>query len=333
MNAFFRLSLVVLLLNTVSIKAQNLVPNGSFEEYVDCPTALDMLGTHCVGWFSSRGTCDYFNGCKSTWGVSVPANVAGYQESLSGGAYAGFVSTDVPELSYREQMSTELTQPLTIGLTYYFSMHVSNGQVLEQSTNKAANGQGAYFTTIKHSSIWDDDPIDNPSPILNNPPIINLDVVNDSTNWVQIKGSFIADSAYTYVVIGAFLDEKNIQAVNVTGEGPFENNGEAYYYVDEVRLSVDSMYAWQSLPTHIPHQLLSEFSIYPNPVTDILTITMERKIKSIQIIDLNGSVVSDHSDNYQKQIVIDVNQLPIGLYFIKITDEMEGSYLKKMIKF
>ncbi len=64
--------------------------NGSLEEYSDYPYTLDDLDSNCEYWLNSRGTCDYYNGCKTSWGVSVPNNVVRWQYPLTGIAYAGF---------------------------------------------------------------------------------------------------------------------------------------------------------------------------------------------------------------------------------------------------
>lgn len=312
-------------------KAQNLVPNGSFEEYIDCPFGLGLLEDVVVGWSSSRGTCDYYNACAPACGVSVPCNVAGWQEALIGTAYAGFVGTDFPELSYREHMTAALVEPLIIGETYYFSMYVNNGIVLEQSPNKACNGQGAWFTTELRSSIWDDDPMDNPSPVLNAPQILNLEVVDDSTNWVRIAGSFVADSAYTYVVIGGFLDSEHIQVVNVSGEGPFENNGEAYYFVDEVRLSTDSAYVFQD-PVGLAEEMVGpRVSVWPNPVEDILEVSFHAAPLSVMIFDIHGRKLLEVMDPGHQES-LDMKRLSAGLYMVQVTDSNGRRHSVRVIK-
>src|SRR5688572_11555868 len=42
---------------------QNLVPNGSFEDTVSCPTAPAEM-YKCVGWASYGGSPDYMNPCS-----------------------------------------------------------------------------------------------------------------------------------------------------------------------------------------------------------------------------------------------------------------------------
>ena len=293
MISFYRsVGFVVLIVLMGSISAQNLVPNGSFEEFSECPDGLSQLQSSCTSWSSSRGSCDYYNTCSNPCDLSVPCNVFGWQHAVSGNGYAGFICTDVPELAIREHMIVELNENLIVNHKYYFSMYINNGIVLDQSPNKASNGQGAWLTTTEFSSLT------NPSPIQNTSQVLNLEVVNDSTNWVQIKGSFIADSAYSYLVIGGFLDSANIEVVNVSGEGPFENNGEAYYFVDEVRLSTDSVYAFENLTTSLELNSYQEFTIYPNPFNDEFVIQSNRPFDNFRIYNSIGKVVEEQREHF-----------------------------------
>ena len=57
-------SVCLLLCAFSSLNAQqNLVPNGDFEYYSNCPTNLSQTA-NCTGWaFFTNGTSDYFNSC------------------------------------------------------------------------------------------------------------------------------------------------------------------------------------------------------------------------------------------------------------------------------
>jgi hypothetical protein len=72
--------------------AQNLVPNGSFEQYYSCPVFNGEADT-CIGWHSfggiigATGTPDYFNSCSIV--VGVPDNLCGRQMAYQGNGYMG----------------------------------------------------------------------------------------------------------------------------------------------------------------------------------------------------------------------------------------------------
>tara|TARA_B100000809_G_scaffold141989_1_gene139559 strand:- start:150 stop:1268 length:1119 start_codon:yes stop_codon:yes gene_type:complete len=73
---------------------------------------------------------------------------------------------------------------------------------------------------------------------------------------------------------------------------------------------------------------ISNFNIYPNPTTNQLTIDSELAISKVSIVDLTGKTIKTHN---QLASVVDVADLPNGIYFIQIIAE-EGTITKKFIK-
>ncbi len=90
---------------------QNLVPNGGFEEVLECPDFQSQLD-RTAHWFdpSEMGTPDYYHACGDPW-YSVPDNTVGFQEPVDGQAYVGmflwiYLLEDVRELIEVELLST-----------------------------------------------------------------------------------------------------------------------------------------------------------------------------------------------------------------------------------
>lgn len=299
--------------------AQNMIPNGSFEQFDNCPMGLDEID-EVEAWSQSRGTCDYFHECGVN-GASVPFNVLGHQEALEGEGYAGFIAFDFPDDGYREHLIIELSEPLSVGEQYYFSMYLSNGFGYSNnpSASKACNGQGVLLSTVEYSSLWDDNPLDAPSPVDNTAHILNLEIINDSINWVPIQDSFIADSAYQYLIIGSFLDEQSIDHINVTGEGPFETYGEAYYFVDEVRLGTDSTYVFENI-TSVQEGIASDISVWPTIISDEMTIRSSQPLSKLEVIDTSGRLVFNQDLCCQKLLKIPIPNLAHGYFVVRIED-------------
>ena len=65
------------------IKAQNLVPNYSFEEYTICPIGPDELN-YALSWYSSGASPDYFNECSTNPYFFIPGNWFGFQYAKPG---------------------------------------------------------------------------------------------------------------------------------------------------------------------------------------------------------------------------------------------------------
>lgn len=54
---------VVPMVIAFSVGAQNLVPNGDFEDYTQCPDYVSQID-RAVGWFRpTEGTSDYLHAC------------------------------------------------------------------------------------------------------------------------------------------------------------------------------------------------------------------------------------------------------------------------------
>jgi hypothetical protein len=62
------------------------------------------------------------------------------------------------------------------------------------------------------------------------------------------------------------------------------------------------------------------FSLYPNPVNDVLTINITKATAQISILDLNGFVVMKQSLN-ELFNYLNVSSLPNGIYLCKIESE------------
>ena len=108
------------------MQAQELVPNGDFEQYTTCPDSSGQID-HAVGWSRpTAGTSDYFNACQqgvppgfNAFDPGVPDNFFGHQPAYIGIGEAFGVGGDsvitVPNPDYREYVSHALAAPLTPG--------------------------------------------------------------------------------------------------------------------------------------------------------------------------------------------------------------------------
>src|SRR6056297_2279561 len=84
---------LILLFISSNLFAQNLVPNYSFEEFVDgCPETFN--GTVALGWERWANNPDLFSACVEPQSLNdslgwVPWNGVGYQWPADGESYAG----------------------------------------------------------------------------------------------------------------------------------------------------------------------------------------------------------------------------------------------------
>jgi hypothetical protein len=300
------LLLLLFLCLVLPVDGQNLVPNGSFEEYIDCPLGLDDM--QALGWSSSRGSCDYYNACNNDvldCGVGVPCNANGYQNAYNGQGYVGFVQFSTPTPDYREQLTCALIEPLVIGETYYFSVRINRGT--SNFLNKASNGQGFLLTTTFH------DAASNPSPAFLMPSFVNNEVLTDSTNWLVLNTSFVADSAYTHLVLGAFLESSQLDTLDMGVNDP---TGEAYYFLDDVRLSADSNFVHTGV-VESSARLESKLGVYPNPAQSKLFFSRPLQDAFLRVFNHQGELIKEIKIK-SKLSYLEVSDLPPGRYFIVV---------------
>ncbi len=300
--------------------AQNLVLNGDFETFSDCPNGLDQF-IDANGWFPYRGTPDYFNSCDTTNYVGTPLNITnGFQYPLSGNGYGGLIG-----LSYnndREIMGTELTSPLSIGQSYYVEFYWSRtfGGLAHNNCNCASSYLGALFTTEAYNNMI------NPIPVTNYAQVYDPELLADSTDWVKISGWFTADSAYTHLAIGDFFDLDSNEVAYYNGSAETLAL-KTYYYIEDVCVATDpAMCGLVNVPEIKSNQ--NALRLFPNPAESILNINTSLVIKAISIIDVNSRKLYEQNTSSKQ---IDISGLTEGIYIL-IVDTNRGILRKKFIK-
>lgn len=308
-----RLALIfVLLLPLIGI-GQNLVPNGSFEEYVNCPETVGNL-SDCEQWFSAQNSCDYYHTCGSDL-LSPPSTIFGFQEPYAGEAYGALATYSNTVDNHREVLGVELIMPLTIGEEYFFSMQVSRS-VFDQAT-LASNGIGVLMSSgsfAESGEIY---------PSMVEAQIQEIALLADTLNWMQIAGSFVADSAYTHLLIGAFLSDQEMLL-----DPPYEESA-AYYFIDDVRLSADSIWVYTSIGERI---LIEDVRILGNPITSELRIHVSDFVNEVILFDANGRLCYQKMVRRSGVILIDVRDNLPGMYLVYLRTEDGRTISKRVVK-
>jgi hypothetical protein len=306
-----------------NIIAQNLVPNPCFEQYSSCPDFLIQL-SNCMGWSSYKETPDYFNNCSNVPGIKPPNSYFGFQYPHNGNGYAGIYCFVKNVVNDRELIGSQLSSSLLIGQKYFISFYVNLGGASQPcNTTVAANNMGVKFSTVPYS-------FDNPASINNTANFYTNTIIADTTKWTKISGSFIADSAYSYIIIGNFFDDTNTDTLFLAQI----NNSYAYYYIDDVCVSPDSLYAenWLKI-NEIENK--KRLTIYPNPASDKIFISLNDKFEneiSVRILNITGQqLLADKFEN-QNLIKIDISIFSKGVYWLEILYDNKLENRKLIIK-
>ncbi len=282
-----------------TVKAQvNLVPNGSLEDTLNCGTPMPYI-QHAYPWFNpTSSTPDYFtsiSGCGYNW-TTLPIN----RTPHSGIAFAGLFCWDGS--GQRDYIETVLSDSLVAGVKYRVGFYVVRSFDSYYATDKI----GACFTvdSLLSSTAFN-------IPVL--PQVYNTTgIVYDTSNWVLISGTFIAQGGERFLTIGNFYDNQNCAVDSGTG-----NFFAGYYYVDDISVVADTAIGivdWNEC-----YELINNnYSIilkdncnntYPDEAT-------------IGIYDLQGRTIKQFIfKSFQKYLQININQFTVvnGVYIVNVS--------------
>lgn len=294
--------------------SQNLVPNPSFEDYYNCPQSFGQW-QEIEHWFSPyTQSADYFNACSTDPRPDVPYNNFGYQFAADGQAYVGMATFIYNISSYRELLAVPLTQPLQPGAPVHLCFKVAVGGFGNSQANSAdytCKGMGMRF--------FNQLPGDWQTYLYPNDAAIYLDTVpTDTSIWYIVSGTYIPDSAYSYLVIGNFFEDSlsSITWLDTTGFGAW---GGAYAFIDDVVVSYNpnecSGDVGIGAPEHDHAQLNAQL------VGSDLIVVLPGSTPSstfISLYDCSGQLVLRQPVD-DSTINIPTGGLPTSMYIISVT--------------
>jgi len=102
------------------------------------------------------------------------------------------------------------------------------------------------------------------------------------------------------------------------------------FKVDNMKIS-----AIQTLPSYlnVDEFLTSKFNVFPNPATDIVTITNSESIgvEQIEVYDIKGKNIKSQNYNNQNEIQLNISDFAAGTYMFHIKTN-QGTAVKKVVK-
>ena len=291
-------------------QAQNLIANPGFEVYDSCPHQFFFAPTY---WQMIEGTPDYFNACDPGGYYSVPHNYFGDRYAHSGCGYEGIGCYDSNGSNIREFLQGKLDSTLVVGVKYFISFNMCLNNTYPYFWS-GINKFGCKLSTNSFGMAVNDS-----SPSIDNTATFYTDsIVIDSANWVQINGSFVADSAYNFITFGCFFDDQHVQYTILHGPRIF-----TYYYFDDVCLSSDSNTCISvSYPCYTPNGVGEQSTeqgnmVFPNPFKDEINIKVNDYNSYIfTLYDVSGKKVILQQFNIAT--TINTAMLGKGLYFYEI---------------
>lgn len=202
--------------------SQNLVQNGSFEEFTDCPLGGFKKAKESLGipdWFGlAFGTPDYYNSCAgSSAPFGVPNNWRGYQSAYHGDAYLGlgvYQRWHKPNERAISNLKTELKK----NKLYCFGFKAV----------MATESYGGIATNNLHGTLTNA-AMDKNHNLYNRSKNI---ILKDSLNWQSLNTFFIADGYEQTLILGG---NENRDSVMVNRRD-CRHCRDSYYFFDAVYL-------------------------------------------------------------------------------------------------
>ena len=297
-------------------EAQNLLPNPGFEESDSCSAEIPWVNA-LLYWHSANGTPDYLQSCLAYGNFQgFPMNYFTFQEPFEGASCVGmhtYYQSGVTE--YREWVMAPLSEPLVVGQTYYCSFRANaafGGNTQYPQIWLANDKVGMLFTM--QDRPW---ALGDPYPV---PPnyahIAYPQVLVDTVGWTLVSGSFVADSAYQYVMIGLFFSNALTDTLHFADPNSvFPWYPRAYTLVDEV--CVSASLAGCDLGQGVGEELATRPVLFPNPAQDQLVVG-KRAGAEAEVLDAVGRLLWKGritSDSW----ILDVGSWARGAYLLRMT--------------
>ncbi len=213
--------------------AQNLVPNGSFEEREGCPQPGDHFPAKYLkhwtapAWKHQDGytitqTPDFFHSC-SEGKYGQPKNFIGSEAPLEGDGYVGLLLYKVQS---REFIQVKLEQPLKADSTYYLKASLSMG-------DRAVQGIKSFGAMLTRDSAYygNSDDYTPLKPLKGSPD----QFFTKKQGWQAVSGCYKAKGGERYLTLGNFQKDEEIGDTWVKKkQEKRERLRRGYYYLDEV---------------------------------------------------------------------------------------------------
>jgi len=164
----------------------------------------------------------------------------------------------------------------------------------------------------------------------------NLNIVWDITAKILIRqkldGDHLIKTTKTYFKYNEELKAYLIQKTVTIKPGTFSNGN----YFETIKTSVYSNYNTTCLPKKVSSKVsrIDVLELLPNPTANVITIKMPKynTKANIKICNLTGAVLVERNiDSNLDQYSINVNDLPTGIYVVKLEQGVHN-YSSKFVK-
>ena len=203
-----------------------------------------------------------------------------------------------------------------------------SGGIMSQGTNLVTAGLVTIGTERINANYFQ-----TTSVISMNLKSSNNSVPRDTWTKLEMFIDYNTNDVYFYFPTLNILESRSFSHNRIPDGVSFSTmvNPSAVVKLDNIKLS-----ALQTLPSHlvsVSKFVASKFNVFPNPVTDVVTITNSESIgiEQIEIFDISGKTVKSLSFNNENEVQLNLGDFASGMYLLHIKTN-EGVAVKKVVK-
>ena len=166
--------------------------------------------------------------------------------------------------------------------------------------------------------------------------------IENNTSDTEYQIAFRLAATGTGGIIDFYIDNIKMGSVEAPNTGNWQvyksvvknisiNQGKHYLKVVATKSGFNFNYIEIGLPTEIKKASGANTTIYPNPVSNELTISsVDFQHKKIEVFDIIGNLVINRATAGETELQVPIN-LPNGMYFVKISNEKKYQLKKIMV--
>jgi hypothetical protein len=251
--------------------------------------ASDYTLQHCFGSCETDGTCPAADPVPDTC-APVPTQLAADVIPVFSDAYANNIVTDTDPF-WNQATDASVIQ---IGPNSDCNVLKYAGLNYQGMNYESSDVTGMDFVHLDYFTFDSTD--------------IRFVLIGDGENPYDI-GTELGITTGQWVSVDIPLT--HYTSVNLANVYQFktEGNGDVF---------LDNLYFFRESTAGLNDSAISEFTYYPNPVNDQLTISAQSNVKDITVFNLLGQVVSRQSPN-TKDCLVDMAAMQTGAYFVQIS--------------
>jgi hypothetical protein len=324
---------------------QNLIVNGSCEEYYGCPDGPGDIDS-CIGWmkYSMNQSPDYLNICSNHEFSSIPSSI-GYQLAKEGVGMLHLANTWLskqeiwksyrvfigePFYQYRESIIGTFTQPLE-SKNYKFEVYVNHAYfaTLDSEFSMAINAFDLKLLKEIETPFTCTLPDNDITSIIDlNPTGV---IIDDTASWTKLSVCFMANGGEKYFALGTMRDTTDI-FFNHHGFGDYPDFPYlGWYFYDDFSLIQCDTCCGASVPP-IEESMTIANSLGGGAKKPKITLNLQaNSTAQLELYDAAGRIVLTHGFTTEDKVFEIPAWLAFGMYHARVRSSNGFEDCKKLV--